>query len=116
MKEYPPSCGSVLRLWRESRRGAVRVGHAYGYAFDLPRGRGRALRGVEEGELAEPAARPHQGVTFRVVHDVEPEVRGQEPGGRIPDRPYRVLCDPISLPSWILLHTLFSSEKIACGA
>src|SRR5215211_6757406 len=68
----------------EPRRRGFRVGHAYGYAFDLSRRGRRALRGVEEGELAEPAARSHEGVTFRVVHDVEPEMRGQEPGGSVP--------------------------------
>src|SRR5918998_3110290 len=71
-------------LSRESRRGTLRVDHAYGYAFDLPRRRRRTLRGVEQGEFAEPATGPHQGVTFRAVHDVEPEVRGQEPGGFVP--------------------------------
>src|SRR5215210_3846854 len=69
---------------RESRCGGLRVGYAYGYAFDLPRGGYRTLRGVEQGELAEPATGPYQGVTLRVVYDVEPEVRCQVPCGSIP--------------------------------
>src|SRR5215212_5619595 len=69
---------------RESRCGGLRIGHAYGYAFDLPRRGCCALRGVEQGELAQSAPCPHQGVTVRAVHDVEPKVRCQEPGGSIP--------------------------------
>src|SRR5918995_2141989 len=77
---------SVARfgLSRESGCGTFRVGHAYGYAFDLPRRRRHTLRGVEQGEFAEPATGPHQGVSFREIHDVEPEVRCQEPCSRVP--------------------------------
>src|SRR5215210_8043620 len=71
-------------LAREPRSGDFGVGHTHNYAFDLPRRGRRTLRGVEEGELAEPATGSHEGVAFCVVHGVEPEVRGQEPGGGVP--------------------------------
>jgi hypothetical protein len=52
------------------------------YSFYYPWGGRGTLRGIEEGQLADPAAGAHEGVAVGAVDDVEAEVRGQEPGGR----------------------------------
>src|SRR5215217_3547293 len=70
--------------FREPGGGSLRVRNADVDVLDHPRRRRGALRGVEESQLADPASGADEGVAVRAVYHVEPQVRSQELGGRIP--------------------------------